>query len=126
MNRTKNQIRHYLLSFPDSVLIDWYNNQIVEAFGDFSEQVIRLNTPEAQNYIKSALDLEVILQAARDENTNYSAGEKYFCLTGGTRPYFVSFDTFEQFLYTESGKALIGWLAGSEDDLEAISDFVKD
>ena len=120
MNRTKNQIRHFLLSFPDEVLINWYNDVVLSPWEDFSEQCIRKNTTMARNYIKSILDLEVLIKAAKNEKTRFSAGEKYFCLTGGYDPYLLSFDTFEEFLKTEAGEALVGWLTGSDELLDEL------
>ena len=120
MNRNKTQIRHFLLSFPDDVLINWYNDVVISPWEDFSEQCIRKNTTMARNYIKGILDLEVLIEACKSDKTKFSAGDKYFCLTGATKPFFLSFNTFEEFLYSESGESLLGWLTGSEELLDEL------
>lgn len=124
MNRKMNeaQVKHYLLSYNDSTLIYWYNNVIISPWQDYSEQGIRDNNEDGTGDLLTELSLEAIVNASRHHNTRYSGADRYFALTGGENPYIVSFDTFAEFLETESGKSLVKWLVGTPEDLESLEE----
>lgn len=124
MNRKMNpeQVKHYLLSYNDSTLIYWYNNVIISPWQDFSEQGIRDNDDDRTGDLLTELSLEALVNASRHPNTRYSGADRYFALTGGENPYIVSFDTFAEFLETESGKSLVKWLVGTPEDLESLEE----
>lgn len=124
MNRKMNeaQVKHYLLSYNDSTLIYWYNNVIISPWQEFSEQGIRDNNEDGTGDLLTELSLEALVNASRNKNTRYSEADKYFALTGGTDAYLVSFDTFAEFLETESGKSLVKWLVGTPEDLESLEE----
>jgi len=127
MNRKMNaeQVKHYLLSFEDSTLIYWYNNVIIDPWQDYSEQGIRDNTEDGQGNFLVELSLEVIVNASKHKNSRYSGADRYFALTGGENPYIVSFDTFAEFLETESGKSLVNWLVTSPEDIESLEEIAS-
>lgn len=127
MNRKMNeaQVKHYLLSYNDSTLIYWYNNVIISPWQEFSEQGIRDNNEDRTGDLLVELSLEALVNASRNANTRYSGADKYFALTGGDNPYIVSFDTFAEFLETESGKSLLNWLVTSPEDIESLEEIAS-
>ncbi len=98
MNRTKNQIYHYILSFPEAVLREWYNTCLIDPYGDHSYQTIRENCEEQEAEIKSLLSLETLCKAGRNPKTDYTDLHLWFIVAGGENPYIVSFNYFEEFL----------------------------
>ena len=119
------QVKHYLLSFEESTLIYWYNNVIISPWQEFSEQAIRNNNEDGTGDLLTELSLETLVQAARNKNTRYSGADKYFALTGGMDACIVSFDTFAEFLETESGKSLLNWLVTSPEDIESLEEIAS-
>lgn len=128
MNRKMNaqQVRHFLLSFNDYTLIKWYNNVIVDAFGDYSEQSIRDNLVSVVEDLKNALSLETLINVARNPKTAYSEEDKFLALTGGEKPYFVSFSSFEEFLNVADGDDFCQYLTSQEDDLAALDEMANE
>ena len=131
MNRkmTPEQVKHYLLSFDDYTLIYWYNSVVIDPFQEFSEQAIRDNTENNVEDLKDLLSLETLMKVGRDKRTAYYEDDKYFCLTGADKPYFVSFDTFEQFLNgiaPEDKDGFLDFLLSVPEHLEALEEMAKE
>ena len=95
---TTQQIYHYLLSFDEETLIKWYNDYLVDPYGDFREQTIRKNTEEEKNNICASFDLEVLCEIMRNKKTAVWEEDKYIMVDGADRPYIITFSTFEEFL----------------------------
>jgi len=129
MKRNKEQTYHFLLSFKTSTLVKWYNDSLIDPFSDFSEQTLRENTENIVADLKDALSLETLLQAGRNPHTKYSECDRYFALTGCDKPYFVSFDTFEQFLNgiaPEDKDGFLDFLLSVPEHLEALEEMAKE
>lgn len=100
MNRTltKEQTFHYILSYRTSTLVYWYNSAICDPFGDYREQSIRDFSEEEEEKLKKALSIETLMAVGKNPNTNVEDCKIYLCLTGGDKPYIVTFNNFEEFL----------------------------
>ena len=101
--RTKTQLYHYLLSFADTRLYKWYNNCLIDAFGDFSEQTIKVNTEQAQKEIKdryTLVELQTILNRA---DTRILEDKNYIAICGADEPFIYTFDNFEDSLQKNYG-----------------------
>lgn len=107
---TKSQLFHFILSFNERTLRTWYNEVMVDPFGDFREQTIRDYTEEEENKLKNELSLEVLCEIMRNEKTNFVSDNLYFAVTGGDQPYLISFDTFEEFLNLSEKDAFLEYL----------------
>ena len=113
MKRTNNQLYHFILSFPEVVLREWYNTCVIDPYGDYSHQTIRDNTEEQEDEIKSLLTLETLCKIGRNEKTDYTDLHMFFAVMGGDNPYIISFNYFEEFLK-------------KMDNLDAFLQFVQD
>lgn len=119
MKRNNNeQLYHYLLSFDEAVLIKWYNEIVVDAFGDFSEQIIRENNASAHDIIKDTYSLEALARILRNPKTELSEDTKYIAATGGDNGYIITFDSFKEFLDKEIG--LLEYLLTYYDNVEEL------
>ena len=98
MKRTNNQLYHFILSFPEVVLREWYNTCVIDPYGDHAYQTIRDNTEEQEDEIKSLLTLETLCKIGRNEKTDYTDLHMFFAVMGGDNPYIISFNYFEEFL----------------------------
>lgn len=98
MKRTNNQLYHFILSFPEVALREWYNTCIIDPYGDHAYQTIRENTYEQEAQIKDTLTLETLIQAATNPATNFAHDQLWMAVTGGETPYIISFNHFEEFL----------------------------
>ena len=128
MNRKMNpeQVKHYLLSFDNFTLIAWYNDIVIDPFGEFSEQAIRDNNENNFYDLAEVLSPEEFIKVIRDKRTNYFEEDRYFCLTGCDKPYIISFSTFEEFLKLTEGAELCKYLLEQNDDLEALESVSED
>ena len=122
---TPEQVKHYLLSFDDSTLIRWYNDVVIEPFGDFSEQAIRDNIENSICDIENDLSFETLIAVAKNPKTVYRSEDKFVCITGCDKPYIVSFSTFEEFLKVADGDELCKFLSEQEDDLETLESVAR-
>lgn len=95
---TKSQLFHFILSFNERTLRTWYNEVMVDPFGDFREQTIRDYTEEEENELKNELSLEVLCEIMRNKKTAVWEEDKYIMVDGADRPYIITFSTFEEFL----------------------------
>lgn len=119
MKRNNNeQLYHYLLSFDEAVLIKWYNEIVVDAFGDFSEQIIRENNASAHDIIKDTYSLEALARILRNPKTELSEDTKYIAATGGDNGYIITFNSFKEFLDKEIG--LLEYLLTYYDNVEEL------
>lgn len=127
MNRKMNpeQVKHYLLSFDNFTLIAWYNDIVIDPFGEFSEQAIRDNNDNNFYDLAETLSPETFIKVTRDKRTAYYDEDKFFCLTGGTSPYIVSFSSFEEFLKVAEGEQFCQFLCDQEDDLDCLEEYAK-
>ena len=98
MKRTNNQLYHFILSFPEVVLREWYNTCVIDPYGDHAYQTIRDNTEEQEDEIKSLLTLDTLCKIGRNEKTDYTDLHMFFAVMGGDNPYIISFNYFEEFL----------------------------
>lgn len=114
--RTKTQLYHYLLSFADTVLYEWYNSMMVDPYGDYKEQSIQVNCPTNIDFVKTVYDLEKLCEVMRNPNTKVSEDDNYIAISGGETPYIITFNSFEEFLGRLSEEDRNGLLeyAGSE------------
>ena len=108
--RTQKQLQHYLLSFADTLLYEWYNGVMVDPFGDYKEQTIHVNTENAQKTLKDVYSLEVLCEVMRNENTNFNEDDTYIAICGGDSPYIISFNSFEEFMANMSAEDRDGFL----------------
>ena len=118
------QLYHYLLSFDEAVLIKWYNEIVVDAFGDFSEQIIRENNASAHNIIKDTYSLEALARILRNPKTELSEDTKYIAATGGDNGYIISFNSFKEFLDKEIG--LLEYLLTYYDNVEELEKMAEE
>ena len=95
---TEKQIFHYILSFDDATLIKWYNNDVVEPFSDYSDQIIRENTEQAKQTICDTYGWEALFSLLQNKKTAINEDDKYIMVDGADSPYIVTFSTFEEFL----------------------------
>lgn len=95
---TTQQIYHYLLSFDEETLIKWYNDYLVDPYGDFREQIILRNNKEGQDYIKNAYDLEVLCEVMNNPKTRICEDDNYIMIDGADRPFITTFNTMEVWL----------------------------
>lgn len=122
---TKTQVYHYLLSFNTRTLINWYNNDLCDPFGDHSEQIIRDLDEEGEKAVKNLLSLETLIKIGENTKTNFSEDSIYFALTGGDEPYLLSFNSFEEFLQNMPNgdrEGLLDFLMGSPEYLEMLEE----
>lgn len=110
--RTKTQLYHYLLSFADTRLIKWYNNCVVDAFGDYSEQTIAVNNQEATIYWATLYGLEKLCSIMKNKNSRIFDEDLWIAVCGGENPYMITFSTFEEFLNIGDNKdCLLDYIA---------------
>ena len=95
---TKEQTFHYILSYRTSTLVYWYNGSICDPFGDYREQTIRDFSEEEESKLKSELSIETLMAVGKNPATIVEDCKIYICLTGGDKPYIVTFNKFEEFL----------------------------
>ena len=125
---TKEQTYHFILTYHTSTLIYWYNNVICEPYGDYSEQVIRDYDENQENDLKDVLSLETLMAVGKNPNTNICSGDLYFCLTGGEKPYLISFSSFEQFMkrMTEDDReGFLNYLCEYPENLESLDEIAQ-
>lgn len=108
------QIYHFLLSHTDEELIRWYNDVMVDPYGDFRDQTIRYNTPSAVHDITSNYELEALVSIFGNERTRVSEADAFLMLTGADFPHLITFNTFEDFLNGE-GEYLCGYIEENPD-----------
>jgi len=96
--RTKTQLKHYLLSFADTLLYEWYNAMMVDPYGDYSEQGIHVNCDTNVDFIKAVYNIEKLCETMRNKNTQVSEDDNYIAICGGDKPYIITFNSFEEFL----------------------------
>lgn len=116
-NKTMNatQAKHYLLSFPEKVFIEWYNDRIIDPFGDFSFATIEENTPEKfWEVVTKNLDPEAFISIA--QKGNYAECDKYFYIADEVR----SFDSVEALLEGKEAEYIISMFLENEEDERAI------
>ena len=117
--RTQKQLYHYLLSFADATLYEWYNSIIVDEFGDYREQTILVNCPQNMDFVRTIYDLEVLCGVMRNPNTQIVEDDNYLAICGGEKPYIITFNSFEEFMSKLSEEDREGLLkcAGEPDNL---------
>lgn len=118
------QIYHYLLSRDEQNLVAWYNNSIVDPWGDYQDQIIRLNTEKEQNKIKSTYDLQILWAMMQDKRTKIDETQKYIAVLGGEEPYIITFDSFEEFLTIEEN--LTSWVEENPELLDELNNIEKE
>lgn len=94
---THEQLKHYFLSFDFEVFMEWYNNNMIDPFGDYREQTIQYNREDAENFIKAQYNLETLWHVLGDDRTMIREDDKYIMVTNGDDPYIVTFSTMEDF-----------------------------
>lgn len=122
---TKTHVYHYLLSFNTRTLIDWYNNDLCDPFGDYSEQIIRDLDGEGEKAVKNLLSIETLIEVGRNPKTNFTEDSIYFALTGGDKPYLLSFDNFEEFLQkmtSDDRDGLLDYIMENPEYLESLEE----
>lgn len=117
--RTQKQLYHYLLSFADATLYEWYNSIIMDEFGDYREQTILVNCPQNMDFVRTIYDLEVLCGVMRNPQTQIIEDDKYLAICGGEKPYIITFNSFEEFMGKLSEEDREGLLkcAGEPDNL---------
>lgn len=113
------QIYHYLLSYTDEELIRWYNDVMVDPYGDFRDQTIRYNQPQAIHDITSNYDLEMLVSIFSNPRTRVSEEHAYLMLTGADNPYLITFRDFEEFLSKE-GEYICGYVEENPELLDEL------
>ena len=111
------QIYHYLLSHTDEELMRWYNDVMVDPYGDFRDQTIRHNNPSEVHDITSNYELEALVSIFGNERTRVSEDDAFLMLTGADFPHLITFNTFEDFLNGE-GEYLCGYIEENPDFLD--------
>jgi len=107
---THEQLKFYFLSFDFEVFMEWYNNNIVDPFGDYKEQTIQYNREDAQKAIKNLYDLETLWHIMGDDRTMIREDDKYIMVTNGDDPYIVTFSTMEDFFKYNDFEGLASYL----------------
>ena len=120
---TPQQAKHFLLSFDDRKVIDWYNDYVVDSYGDYAYSTIRENHETIAQDIANVLSLEALINLANHPLTRYCECDKYvivadFCI--------VSFNSVEELLNTKVGEYIVEFFLQDEEDnredLESIDD----
>lgn len=119
----KEQVKHLFLSVDEEVFIKWYNNYVVDPFGDFSYCTIRENNgDEIFEWAKNTLDFEVFVNLCA--KSTYSEGDRYFMFTDDS---FISFDSIEELLKMKyHGDGIVDFfLDNEEESREAFLDYIR-
>lgn len=112
------QAKHFLLSIDEDRFINWYNNSVVDPFGDFSYSTIRENdSEEIFQWAKDTFELEVFINFCK--NAHYSEEDKYVIFTDDS---IISFNSIEDFLDIEGySEGLIDeFLANMEENISEL------
>lgn len=68
------------------------------------------------------------MDVGKNPNTNICSGDLYFCLTGGEKPYLISFSSFEQFMKRmteEDREGFLNYLCEYPENLESLDEIAK-
>lgn len=107
-----NQAKHFLLSIDEDKFIDWYNNSVVEPYGEYYYSTIRNNSEDLFKWIAEIFDTEAIFKLCKD--AKYCTEDKYVIVTSST---IVSFNTIEDFLNIEyHGNGIVDCFLDCEED----------
>lgn len=124
--RTKTQLYHYLLSFSDKALIDWYNNNLVDAFGDYSEQTIMPLCDTTRACVLGLYGMERLCSVMREKKTRIFDEDKYIAICGGDTPYIITFSSFEEFLVGENKESVLNYVMEYPEVLETLEEMAEE
>lgn len=111
MDKTK--AKFFLASLPEDVFIKWYNNDVVDPYGDFSFATIRENNAQSFKDILDILAPDVLVEMCSRSRT-YDADHKWVIFTGDE---IFSFNSVIDLLDTEYiGEGIIDAYLDNEDE----------
>lgn len=117
---THEQLKFYFQSFDFETFMDWYNNNMIDPYGDYREQTIQYNREDAHNTIKGLYTLETLWHIMEDDRTMIREDDKYIMVTNGDDPYIVTFSTMEDFFKHVDFEGIASYIDTYPETLQAL------